>query len=118
MLAHETIQGQAHELLKEIWNAKIPGRFEVSDCIAWKVIAKLTDLLEQSHDTPAEALRATVRHVVEEHQFVNDHGNCASQPVGIEEQVQVLVLVLEELRLRRIEQGHWSSMPNTPIMFG
>lgn len=86
-----------------------------------RVMPILLELLAECHDRPAHYFTPTIRRQLIEHCFIIDNGDDMDKQervVSLEQQVQMLVRVLEQLRQTLLRQGQWSDAPVTPQMYG
>lgn len=115
------LEVMAHELLElELCRMEDVGMSASSSTALW-VLSRLLKLVEETHDRPVEHLAPTIRSLVTEQSFTSDAGDCvidARREAEVNRQVDLIVRVLEEVRMTALAQGRWSTHPATPQMFG
>jgi len=87
-------------------------------CPASPMLPVLLDLVAEQHDRPVRDLAPVIRSVLHERGFFDGGDRGVEHNDDVEEQVEVVVDVLEKLRLDALEEGRWSNAPVTPLMFG
>ena len=81
----------------------------------------LLSLLSEAHDRPVHCLAPMIRQIIVERVFNDDSGDTVVDRdllSRIDQQVDIFVRVLEQVRRYAIESGQWSDTPSTPYMFG
>lgn len=93
-----------------------PGMSSPARCPALWVLPELLSLLEEFREHPARELKPLVHRLIIEQNFVDDNGDsvfdsdCQEE---VEQQVELILDVLEKVRLQAIHLGVWSDAPVT-----
>jgi hypothetical protein len=90
-------------------------------CINDWLLHDLLELIRETHDCPVEQLRPVIRQRIGERTFFDDSGDSAGEwdrSALLEQELNVLVDVLEQVRQHALECGEWSEAPVAPQMFG
>jgi len=122
------LDSQTQRIFEASWRKALAleiGRKEAErvpmDSVTAALAHRLIDLLMESHDQPFEHFEGVVRRLVIEQQYVGENGDESAEsacPLGVDRQVRVLVLTIENVRGDLLNQGTWSEAPVTPLMFG
>ena len=121
-----SLEMTARELLEEELNRhKQPVAGKASEregtFPAMWILSGLLKLVEETRDRPVQHLAPTIRSLVAEQSFAGDSGDNiidAQRENQIELQVELVVNVLEKVRVMAQEQGLWSNYLAAPEMFG
>ena len=127
MAAESSLLVYARDQLRREWwllnrpNAAPCGRRAEEQCETCDLLADMLDLLAETCDHPVQARREAIRRMVRQHRFVtesSDPSGAARDDVGIQQELDILLRVLEKVRQRAVAQGMWCTAPVTPLMCG
>lgn len=93
-----------------------PGISSPARCPALWVLPELLALLEEFRDHQAHELKPVVYRLIVEQNFVDDCGDKVFDSESreeVEQQLELILDVLEKVRLQAIQQGVWSDVPAT-----
>jgi hypothetical protein len=122
------LHDKARQLLQAELTRMDPHDLLLPNSVGWRadqrpaawMLRDLVDLMAENHHRPAAELEPMIRRMICENQFNDDNGDCSSEQhsAAVDVEVGMAIRTLERLRQHAIEQGLWSSKPNSPIMFG
>jgi len=81
----------------------------------------LLSLLSETHDRPVHCMAPMIRQIIVERVFNDDSGDTVVDHdllSQIDQQVDIFVRILEQVRRYAIESGQWSDAPAISYMFG
>ncbi len=88
--------------------------------VAW-LLPDLLALVAEKHERHVRHLAPAIRQMICDRTFLDECGDCAvsiDNEQLVNRHVQLIVAVLEKVRLIALAQGDWSNAPVTPQMCG
>ena len=109
------LESEARRLLREHATsvAGIGSRQALDACES--ILPRMLDMLAQLHDRPAYAMRPVIRRCLEERVFIDATTSDHADLVPLLKEAELLVEVLEQVRLLGEQRGLWSQLAPEPM---
>jgi hypothetical protein len=117
-VARDALEAEIHQAQETTGS---PGPANMQVCPVWWLIPDLLQLIGERHDEPVILLRPSIRRLIRERAGIYACGAGMSEAAAdelLEQQVDLLVRVLEQVRQQALDCGQWSEISPAPQMFG
>lgn len=133
MLVNPNVEYLAREMILRRWpviedqwrvktrRADQRSAIDVENCPALWIVRELLDLLGEKPHHPARDLGPQIHQMLQEQEFVDENGDSCVLPEHegyLQEQVNLIVGVLEDVRRIARSRGEWQDELSPPQMFG